>query len=129
MRLLQTLLALAVALVFIGDASAAKGNKSKKKQNQVRGVVETVSPESVVVKVRHGRGKGGATTDETFQLGANTQYELVTIKKHAKGEKPEVETKPGTLSDLKPGGIVRLVVNASAAEKVGIVQGLVKDQK
>jgi len=127
MRLLQTLLVLGLAFVFVGNASAAKGNK--KKQRPIQGVVETVSPESLVVKVKHGKGKGGEMTEQTFQLGANTQYELVTIKRRGKGEKPEFETKPGTLSDLKPGGMVRLVVNANTAEKVGIVQGVVKDEE
>ena len=71
-----------------------------------------------------GKKGGGEATEKTFQLGPDTKFEFVTIKRAAKGEKPEMETKPASLSDIKAGERVQITGGgAAAAEKVSIVQG------
>ena len=101
--------------------ASAKGNKNV--QHAVRGTVESVSGESVVVSVRKGKKQGGETSQKTFQLDSNTRFELVKIKKHAKGEKVEPEIQPATQSDLKTGATVQITEGNPAATKVSIMQG------
>ena len=126
MRRFQAFVTVGLVLVFagsvlVGSASAAgkgKGNRP------VRGTVETVTPESMVVKVQQGKKQGGGTSEKTFKLSADTKFEFVTIKgRKAKGEKPEMETKPASQSDLKAGERVQVTAGADAATKVSIVQG------
>jgi hypothetical protein len=130
MRRIQALVAVGLILVLVGSASAAGKGKGKGKGNRpVRGTVESVTPESVVVKVQQGKKGGGEATEKTFQLGPDTKFEFVTIKRAAKGEKPEMETKPASLSDIKAGERVQITGGGTAAEKVSIVQGGRKGKK
>jgi hypothetical protein len=85
--------------------------------------VATVTPESVVVKVQQGKKNGGEAVEKTFQINADTKFEFVTLTRKAKGEKPEMESKPATAGDLKAGERVQITAGASAAEKVSIIQG------
>ena len=62
----------------------------------------------MVVKVKQGKKKGSETTEQTFQLGADTKFEFVTVARHAKGEKPEKTIAPAALSDVKPGERVQI---------------------
>ncbi len=128
MRRFQVSVAVGLILVLVGTVltgSASAAAKGKGKGNRpVRGTVETVTPESMVVKVQQGKNKGGGTTEQTFKLSTDTKFEFVTIKgKKAKGEKPEMETKPAELSDLKAGERVQVSVKDAIVEKVSIVQG------
>ncbi len=127
MRQFQSLLTLALIFLLAVSASAAKGDKNVR--HAVRGTVETVSPESVVVKVQQSKKKGGGISQQTFQLSADTQFEFVTVKKHVKGEKRETEIKPASLSDLKAGLAVQIATDAAAATKVSIMQGQHRGKK
>ena len=127
MRRFQSMIGLVLVLVLAASASAAKGNKDVK--HAVRGTVETVSPESVVLKVQASKKKGGGISEQTFQLNDTTQFEFVTMKKHAKGEKAEMETKPANLSDLKAGVTVQIASQATKATKVSIIQRKARGKK
>jgi hypothetical protein len=126
MRRIRTLVAVGLILTLVGTVStgSASAAKGKKGNRPVRGTVASVTPESVVVKVQQGKKNGGEAVEKTFQLNGDTKFEFVTItRKKEKGEKPEMETKPATLSDLKAGERVQITNGASAVEKVSIVQG------
>jgi hypothetical protein len=118
----RTLIALGLVLALSGFSFAAKdGGKSGK--HPLRGTVSTVSTDSMVVKVQQGKKKGGETTDQTFQLSADTKFEFVTVAKHAKGEKPEKTIAPAALSDVKPGERVQIAKGqGDAVEKVSILK-------
>jgi hypothetical protein len=118
----RTLIALGLVLALANFSYAAKGS-GKRGKHPLRGTVATVSTDSMVVKVNQGKKKGGETTDQTFQLGADTKFEFVTIAKHAKGEKPEKTTAPASLSDLKPGERVQVSAGEGATvQKVSILK-------
>ncbi|HEX4142618.1 MAG TPA: hypothetical protein VHY91_03635 [Pirellulales bacterium] len=121
MARIRLLIALGLVLVLAGSSYAGKG--SGKRKHPVRGTVSTVSTDSMVVKVKQGKEKGGETTEETFQLGSDTKFEFLTVARHAKGEKPEITTTPAALSDVKPGERVRISAGSgTAAETVSIVK-------
>ncbi len=126
MREFQSLIGLGLVLVLTTTASA-KGNKNV--QHAVRGTVESVSTDSVVLNVRQSKKKGGETSQRTFQLKQDTLFEFVTVKKHAKGEKPETESSPANFSDVKPGATVQIATEAAAATKVSIMQGKTHGKK
>lgn len=90
MRLIGILCVLGAGLVLTaGDGFAAKAdakaaaakNKSgknrsgKKKSHTVRGIVESVGPGAITVKVHHRKKKGGnaGNSDRTFKIGPGTQ--------------------------------------------------------
>ena len=120
----RTLIALALVLALVSSSYAGKGNgKGKGGKHGYRGTVEKVETDNVVVKVQKGKKSDGTTYEQTFRLDSDTKYEFVTTKRHAKGEKPEKETSPATLSDLKPGEKVRIAAGeGSAVQKVSIVK-------
>ena len=118
----RTLIAMGLVLALAGSSYASKGG-GKGGKHAVRGTVSTVSTDSMVVKVKQGKKKGGETTDQTFQLGADTKFEFVTVARHAKGEKPEITTAPAALSDVKPGERVRISAgDGSAVQTVSILK-------
>lgn len=121
MRRLETWIAVGLMLLVAGTASAA--GKGKGKGHPVRGTVESVTPESVVVKVPPNKKTGGEASNLSFQLNDKTQYEFMTRSRKAKGEKPTVETKPASFTDVKTGEHVMIVAPGTVAEKVSIVQG------
>ncbi len=127
MRRPQALVAVGLVLFLVGSSlvgnASAAGKGKGKGGHPVRGTVESVSAESVVVKVQAGKKNGGEASSLTFQLNADTTYEFVTIKRQGKGEKPLMETKPASLSDVKTGERVQIVAPGTAAQKVSIVQG------
>lgn len=118
----RTLTALGLVLALAGSSYAAKGS-GKGGKHAVRGTVSTVSTDSMVVKVKQSKKKGGETTDQTFQLTADTKFEFVTVARHAKGEKSEKTTAPAALSDLKPGERVRISAGeGDAVQTVSILK-------
>lgn len=89
MRLFGILCVLVAGMVFVAgdgftsraEAKTAAGKKksakkgSGKKSHTVRGVVESVGPGAITVKVHHRKKKGGnaGNSDRTFQIGPGTQ--------------------------------------------------------
>jgi hypothetical protein len=119
-------LGLAAGLMALtpSDADAAKKAK-KKKEHAVHGVVESVSKDSVTIKVHaHKKKKKGAsaeakkgeTKDVTFTIGKGTTIERVTGKKGSK------EVKTADRDDLKKGEHVVVVAKDKEATKIAIVK-------
>jgi methyl coenzyme M reductase subunit C len=119
---LRTLVALALVLAMFDCTFAAKGGGRRHAHAQ-RGTVATVSADSMVVKVRQGKDKNAAPVEKTFQLSGDTQVEFMSMSRKGKGEKPDIKTTPATLSDLKPGEVVRVATgDGSTVKKVSIIQ-------
>jgi hypothetical protein len=123
MRTVHVLLVLALALVVAGGASAGQqdAEKGKKGMHPVHGVVTAVAKDSITLKVKQGKKKGGGTTEKTFKLSADTKYETVKVTK-VKGQKPQKETAAAAFGDLQTGKRVLIVPQGEAAAKVSIVE-------
>jgi hypothetical protein len=123
MRLVKVVVVLAVALVFASAASAGqKGQKKGKKgMHPVRGVVAAVDKDSVTVKIKQGKKKGGGTTEQKFQLNDATKYETVKVTR-VKGQKPQKETSAANFGSLKTGDHVLVAPRGEVATKVSIVE-------
>jgi hypothetical protein len=124
MRLVKVVAVLAVVLVFASVASAgpkAAKKAAKKKMHAVHGVVTAVDKDSVTVKVKQGKKKGGGTTEQKFKLNDATKYETVKVTK-VKGQKPQKDVSGASFGSLKPGDHVRVTPQGEAASKVSIVE-------
>lgn len=116
MRVIGIICLLGAGLVFLGaegsasgaaanKAAAAKKGSGKKKAHGVRGVVESVNPGSITVKVHHRKKKGNAANAptgnmaRTFQIGANTQIfhngKAVGLAGLSPGKRVVLHTVPG----------------------------------
>jgi hypothetical protein len=121
MRVIGILCILGAGLVLLGGegfasraeakAAAAKKGSGKKKSHAVRGVVESVSPGSITVKVHHRKKKNkaanvaaGNNSARTFQIGADTQVvhngKTVGIAGLGRGKRVVVHTRPGQVQQV-----------------------------
>ncbi|HTU26377.1 MAG TPA: hypothetical protein VMF30_13310 [Pirellulales bacterium] len=125
---LRTLVAVGMVLMLANDSYAAKG-AGKRGKHGVGGTVASVSENSLTLKVRKKKKDESEAVEKTFPLNSETKFEFATIKRHGKGEKPDVETSPATAGDLKTGAVVRLTTGEGAVvTKVSIIKHERKDK-
>jgi hypothetical protein len=121
MRLFKVLTVIALAFLLATNASAAQKGTGKKRAHPVRGVVVAVEKDTITLQVKHGKKKGGATTERKFQLTSSTQYEALKVTK-VKAAKPQKESKGATFADVKAGQHVLIVPQGEVATKVSIIE-------
>jgi len=118
-------LSLAAGLLALTPSDVDAAKKGKKKAHAHHGVVESVSKDSITIKVHaHNKkkknsaeAKKGETKDVTFTIGKGTTIERVTGKKGSK------EIKTADRDDLKKGEHVVVVASkGKEAEKIAIVK-------
>ena len=134
MRLLGSVVALALAVVLTPGAAPAQADKGEKKKAAatVRGTVTKVelNPDGTgtfTVKVAAGKKaekgkakKAAAAGERTFRVTRDTKFELIGKKKaHT----------PATAAALKPGVTVRVAAGGQGATKVEIAGKAKKAEK
>jgi hypothetical protein len=121
-RNVQLVLAISLGFVLCTRATAADDEaKAKAKDKKgVAGVIESVSKDSITIKVmgkKKGSGSDSDTADreKTFKINDATTY--VTVSKGDNGP----EMKDAKFDDLKSGERVRIVTDGDVAQKIEIL--------
>ncbi len=122
----RTLIALTLVIALAGNARTATLDAGGKKGNRpVHGKVVSVQKDakggSITIQVHHHKKKGAATTDatppveKTFQITANTKFQIV------QGKKGAVSQKDADISAVTKGEHVLIFHNGTEATEVKIV--------
>jgi hypothetical protein len=118
-RLLSSVVALAVLLGGVSSAEAAKAKKNK----PVKGAVVKVDKDSITVKTA-ARKKGAVPGQEvTYKLTGDTKVEKVS------GKKGNQQTAPAKAGDLAAGQNVVLTLSGQDVKEVKILGGKKKKNK